>query len=58
MTKPIVYTPNEAAAALGVTRQTIYAMVKRGELTMYKVGRCSRFRIDQVHALVGASSDQ
>lgn len=30
------YTINEAAAAIGVSRRTIYAMIEREELTAFK----------------------
>lgn len=53
----ITYTIAEGARVLGVSRPTIYALAKRGELTIYKVGRCSRLNAAQVHALVGEVID-
>jgi excisionase family DNA binding protein len=50
---PIAYTPAEAATALGVTRQTVYNLIDRGELRRFKVGRCTRIPVADVHALVG-----
>ncbi|MDR1702635.1 MAG: helix-turn-helix transcriptional regulator [Sporomusaceae bacterium] len=38
-------TPKEAAAALNITKNTIYEMVKRGELTAYRIGR--KIRIEE-----------
>lgn len=50
---PIAYSPGEAAKKIGVTRQTIYALISRGELRRFKVGRCARIPAADVHALVG-----
>ncbi len=49
----VVYSPTEAAEALGVTRQTIYALIDRGELRRFKVGRCARIPAADVLGLVG-----
>jgi excisionase family DNA binding protein len=49
----IVYSPAEAADVLGVTRQTVYALIKRGQLRRFKVGRSTRIPTNDVHALVG-----
>jgi excisionase family DNA binding protein len=50
-------TPAEAAEALGVTRQTIYALIDRGELRRFKVGRLTRIPVADVLGLVGGGSD-
>lgn len=50
----LAYSPIEAAEALGVTRQTIYALIERNQLRRFKVGRLTRIPADDVHALVGA----
>jgi excisionase family DNA binding protein len=52
----IAYSPAEAAAALGITRQTVYALIARGELRRFKVGRCTRIPTADVHALVGGGA--
>jgi excisionase family DNA binding protein len=49
----IAYSPAEAAAVLGCTRQTIYNLIDRGELTRYKIGRSTKLSVVEVHALVG-----
>lgn len=49
----IALSPSEAAAALGITRQTVYALINRGELRRFKVGRCTRIPAADVLALVG-----
>ena len=50
----LAYSPDEAAAALGVTRQTIYALIGRKQLRRFKVGRLTRIPATDVQALVGA----
>lgn len=56
MSKPeanvIAYSPAQAAELLGVTRQTIFALLKSGKLRRFKVGRCTRIPVADVHALV------
>ncbi|HTI18994.1 MAG TPA: helix-turn-helix domain-containing protein [Trinickia sp.] len=37
-TLPKLHRINDVAAALGVSRQTIYRMVRRGVLTLVKIG--------------------
>lgn len=49
-------SPNEAAALLGVSRQTIHALINRGELRRFKVGRLTRIPRVDVLALVGAGN--
>lgn len=50
---PVAFTADETAEVLGVTRQTVYQLVKRGQLRIYKVGRSTRFNAREVLALVG-----
>lgn len=49
----LAYSPDEAAAALGVSRQHIYSLIARGELRRYKIGRSTKIRVADVRALVG-----
>lgn len=49
----IALSPAQAAELLGVARQTVYALIERGELRRFKVGRCTRVPAADVHALVG-----
>lgn len=51
---PGVFTVEEVADYLKVTRQTVYALINRGELRRFKVGRCTRIPVADVYALVGA----
>jgi putative molybdopterin biosynthesis protein len=39
MSEDISYTPEEVAKILKISRFTVYEMIKRGELTAYKIGR-------------------
>lgn len=52
----IAYSPAEAAQALGCTRQTVHALINRGELRRYKVGRLTKLNAAEVHALVGGDA--
>ncbi len=54
---PIAYSPAEAANVLGVTRQTVHALINRGQLRRYKVGSCTRIPVADVLALVGGGPD-
>lgn len=49
----LAYSPTEAADALGCTRQTIFALINRGELRRFKVGRLTKIPAADVHSLVG-----
>ncbi len=49
----VALSPDEAAAVLGVTRQTIYNLISRGQLTRYKIGRSAKLNADEVRSLVG-----
>lgn len=42
----------EVAQLLGVKKNTVYAYVSRGLLTAHRYGRTSRFKLDEVRALV------
>ena len=57
MSKPeanvIAYSPAQAAELLGVTRQTIFALLKSGQLRRFKVARCTRIPVADVYGLVG-----
>ncbi len=43
MTESLPMTPQEVADALKITKNTVYELVKRGELAAYRVGRKMRF---------------
>ncbi len=52
-----VLTIPETAGYLKVTRQTVHALINRGELRRFKVGRCTRIPAADVLALVGGGGD-
>lgn len=52
-----VLTIQEAADYLKVTRQTVHALINRGQVRRYKVGRLSRIPAADVYALVGQTFD-
>lgn len=41
-------TPAEVAKMMGVTRETIYSMICRGQLDAYKFGRSRRITAGQI----------
>ena len=47
MELPILYTPKQAASVLGISRSTIYNLLKGGKLGSVHIGRSRR--IAQVH---------
>ena len=49
----LVYSPAEAAQALGCTRQTVHALINRGQLRRYKVGSSTKIPVADVLGLVG-----
>lgn len=44
MSETVSYTPEEIANILKITRFTVYEMIKRGDLTAYRIGR--KFRVE------------
>jgi len=53
-TPPLVYRINVAEAKLGVSRSTIYRLIKSGELKQVKIGKkASGVTADSVHAMAG-----
>ena len=41
-------TPADVAQLMGVTRETVYSMICRGQLEAYKFGRSRRITHDQI----------
>jgi excisionase family DNA binding protein len=50
---PVVLSPAQAAAMLGVSRVTIYALIDRGDIRRYKVGRLTKIPRADLERLVG-----
>lgn len=53
MSEQIALSPAQAAHVLGTTRQTVYALIKRGQVRSFKVGRLTRIPVSDVYGLVG-----
>ncbi len=54
---PAVLTIDETAETLRVSRQTVHALINRGELRRYKIGRSTRLNRREVLALIGVDDD-
>ena len=48
-------TVNECARLLGISRDSVYRMVKRGDLVPYRVGERLRFRPEDLNAFLERS---
>ncbi len=42
------FTPAEVASHFGVTRETVYSMISRGQLDAYRFGRSRRISEQQI----------
>ena len=52
MTDPILFTPTEAARALGIGRSKLYEMLQTGVLESIHIGACRRIPTDALTDLV------
>lgn len=52
MNAKITYTMKEATAATGISRTTLYALIKAGELSPVKIGTRTLLRHADLEALV------
>ena len=52
VTDPILLTPAEAAAALGIGRSKLYELLQGGMLESVHIGACRRIPADALTALV------
>jgi excisionase family DNA binding protein len=43
-----VMTPQEVADYLRVGRSTIHRLLKRNEIPAFKIGRCRRFKVEEI----------
>jgi excisionase family DNA binding protein len=57
ITRRYAYSPEEAGSLLGVTRQTIYNLISRGELTSVKIGRSRRIPHSELERLLAPIGD-
>jgi excisionase family DNA binding protein len=52
MTTPIAYTIKQASSACGISRTTLYGLIKAGELTPVKIGVRTLIRHADLEALI------
>ncbi|MDT8902166.1 substrate-binding domain-containing protein [Anaeroselena agilis] len=55
MTDTISYTPEEVAKILKISRFTVYEMIKRGDLTAYRIGRKVRVEAPDLEVYIKKS---
>ena len=54
MTKvPILYTPQEVAEIMSISRSQVYNLMNRNQLESVHIGRSRRITMDQIHEFVG-----
>jgi excisionase family DNA binding protein len=58
MDMPTLYTPNEVADYLHVSRGTIYGLLKKNEINSVKVGRNRRFTASHVKEYLARRGSQ
>ena len=58
MDMPSLYTPNQVADYLHVSRGTIYSLISRNEIDSIKVGRNRRFTAQQVKEYLSRRGQQ
>lgn len=51
------YTAEEVAALLRITKFTVYEMIKRGDLTEYRIGRKIRIKASDLDDYIQKSKD-
>lgn len=57
MTDTISYTPEEVAKILRISRFTVYEMIKRGDLTAYRIGRKVRIEAPDLEVYIRNSKN-
>ena len=58
MTETLSYTPEEVAQILKITRFTVYEMIKRGDLSAYRIGRKMRIEAPDLDAFIRKSKHE
>ena len=48
----MLYTPTEAAKALGISRSTVYVLIASGEVPSVRIGSCRRVPVDGLRRYV------
>ena len=55
--RPLLVTPLQAAGMLGVGRTTLYYLTRDGELTAIRIGRATRYAVEELEAYVRVRLD-
>jgi excisionase family DNA binding protein len=55
--RPALLSVSEVAALLGISRPSVYRMVRRGDLRPYRVGERLRFNVDEIDQLLERSRE-
>jgi excisionase family DNA binding protein len=54
MTKvPMLYTPQEVAEIMSISRSQVYNLMNSNQLESVHIGRSRRITMDQIHEFVG-----
>ena len=51
-TTRLLYTPVEAAEALGISRSTLYVLLSNGSLTSVRIGGARRIALSELHRFI------
>jgi len=51
----ILLSPKEAAKSMGICERTLYALTRRGELPVIRIGRAVRYSTDDIKAWIKKS---
>lgn len=55
---PVIGVPvNEAARQLGCSRETVYRLLRSGELRSYTLGRTRRVTVESIEAVAASTTD-
>ncbi len=57
MVTPAAYKVKEFAKALDVSERTVWSLIKRGEISSLKVGRCRRIPASELTRLMGENEE-
>jgi len=55
MTESVSYTAEEVAQILKISRFTVYKMIKRGDLSVYRIGRTMRIQASELEKYIAKS---
>lgn len=58
MTERLTYSPTEAAQALGVSRPTVYTLLKRADFPAFKIGTRTLVSVEGLRAWVQAQAEK